>query len=114
MRRHRTDPGLVIKVSCFKLIKSFKQKQTNMILVSLMFVCPSVRRSGVGGSVRSCGPKTSTMVKEGGRDGDRLRPQHHWWIQTFSPFFCFFFSPCSSRAGRRFDAVSLSKMGLTS
>lgn len=30
------------------------------------------------------------------------------------PFFCFFFSPCSSRAGRRFDAVSLSKMGLTS
>lgn len=77
-------------------------------------------RSGVGGSVRSCGPKTTTMVKEGGWDGDRLRPQHHWWIQTFSPFLFFFFlffslfSPCSSRAGRRVDAVSLSKMGLTS
>lgn len=71
----------------------------------------------MGGSVRSCGPKTTTIVKEGGRDGDGLRPQHHWWIQTFSPFFFFFFplfSPRSSRAGRRFDAVSLSKMGLTS
>lgn len=70
----------------------------------------------MGGSVRSCGPKTTTMVKEGGWDGDGLRPQHHWWIQTFSPFFFFFFSfLCLARvAVQRVDAVSLSKMGLTS
>lgn len=53
----------------------------------------------MGGSVRSCGPKTSTMVKEGGRDGDRLRPQHHWWIQTFSPLF-FVFSLARVAVGR--------------
>lgn len=97
--RHRTDPGLIIKVSYLKLMKSFKKKKTKHdfcfsktgLAVLWCSVCPSVRRSGVGGSVRSCGPKTTTMVKEGGWDGDGLRPQHHWWIQTFSPFLFFFF-----------------------
>lgn len=76
-----------------------------------------VWRSGMAGSVRSCGPKYQPHPGRDGRTkvktdsaGDS---QHHWWNMTFS-FFVSLFLPCSSRAAqtvvllcsRRFDPIN--------